>query len=864
MKLRRVFNLALALFLIASGVNVQPAAAAQNSATPVNVVINRDSLFVPGEVVVGFASGQSAQAYAAQASALAGTVNAQVVDRSGSTALLSFAENADVVGLAQTLGAQSGVLYAEPNYISWIPETAPNGVSHDLTEITRRGADGKRKTISMAELKAMRTMRGALGVPTYPAEGNNGWAWGWWWSNANLIWPNYVAATPTVCVVDTGVDVNHPDLIGRALNGADFVNDDAIANDDNGHGTHVAGTIAAIANNKKGITGISNGKVLAVKVLSAAGWGTSFDVAAGITYCANNPYVKVINMSLGGSAASNDEYLALSYAINTKNKLVVVAAGNSGGSALEFPSAWAADWVCKDGTDNYPTSCASLADNTIQQGILSVGAARAPWGPPNIPNDANGDGLLWVDVNGDLTEPALPDTTEHFNPDMCATNFSTYGSLVEIVAPGEDIFSTQPVSYPFYNNYYYGSDWNLTGYEWYNGTSMATPHVAGAAARAWSVFPGDSNASMKTRLITSGVPLNAAADWNMVDPTAGYAPGNYSGEAPYCWPSSSMGAYYDMTNSVYLDVAAAMNRAGVSVAVTDAVTGLPLTGASVYAYQGATLKDTAKVAARDSRWADLINLPVGASLTIKVSKLGYTTPAIAPGVAIGSFTPSSSGWWWSPLFELGIPPLGRITGVANWPQSNTNLDLYAFLPANAPLGGGVVGAGNSWHPTMDRGVGDNSAYPFAHWNRNGGWGDWMGLESISIASRPGYPTMPYYNSTPLSYYDFMLSDYGSGDLNNVDLIFRVWRGGQPMVAVGPGTPYVWKGAVCDTAGLDTTLGTADDEVFWEPGYLNYGTFYAWDACGYADTYGAGGIWPYANGGSISKASGKPISKPAVK
>ena len=89
----------------------------------------------------------------------------------------------------------------------------------------------------------------------------------------------------------------------------------------------------------------------------------------------------------------------------------------------------------------------------------------------------------------------------------CATWISptsNYGSWVEIVAPGESIYSTLPVSYPFWNNYYLGSS---PGYESWNGTSMAAPHVAGAAARTWSFYPTEDNSWIHDRLLDPGPQL---------------------------------------------------------------------------------------------------------------------------------------------------------------------------------------------------------------------------------------------------------------------------------------------------------------------------------------------------------------------
>ena len=124
----------------------------------------------------------------------------------------------------------------------------------------------------------MRSVRGSV-KPTYPDDEFNNWG------NSKIkheiVWINKESSS-MVCVIDTGADNGHPDLRGKIINGYDFVNDDRIVNDDNGHGTHVAGTIAAKTGNGIGPAGISTGKVLAVKALNAQGWGTNFDISAAI------------------------------------------------------------------------------------------------------------------------------------------------------------------------------------------------------------------------------------------------------------------------------------------------------------------------------------------------------------------------------------------------------------------------------------------------------------------------------------------------------------------------------------------------------------------------------------------------------
>ncbi|HWP80767.1 MAG TPA: S8 family serine peptidase [Candidatus Acidoferrum sp.] len=230
----------------------------------------------------------------------------------------------------------------------------------------------------------------------------------------------------TVAVVDTGVDLSHPDLEsnlwsdGGGDHGYDFVNDDARPEDENGHGTHVAGIIAA-AKNDGGVVGVAYGaQIMAVKVLDGDGSGSYSGIVSGIRYAVENE-ADIINMSLGGFGYSQAMADVLALAQNA-GVLVVVAAGNEA-----HPTAYAGD-------DYY-------------------GAFVTP-----------------ADMPGVLTVMAM-DTEENAEGDWLA-GFSNYdagpgeGVEYELMAPGVDLLSTAPGG----------------GYAYMSGTSMASPVAAGAAA----------------------------------------------------------------------------------------------------------------------------------------------------------------------------------------------------------------------------------------------------------------------------------------------------------------------------------------------------------------------------------------------
>ena len=146
--------------------------------------------------------------------------------------------------------------------------------------------------------------------------------------------------TVVVAVIDTGVDTDHADLVGNLiLPGQDVVNGDSVPDDGYGHGTHVAGIIAAVTDNAIGVAGVSwHAKILPVKVLDDdSGSGDNFQVAEGIEWAVDNG-ARVLNLSLGGPDYSSLLQTAVDYA-RGKNCVVIAAAGNDGVSQSNYPAA---------------------------------------------------------------------------------------------------------------------------------------------------------------------------------------------------------------------------------------------------------------------------------------------------------------------------------------------------------------------------------------------------------------------------------------------------------------------------------------------------------------------------------------------
>lgn len=245
-----------------------------------------------------------------------------------------------------------------------------------------------------------------------------------------------------VAVLDTGIDMDHPDL--NFAGGITFIRTKSGPDDDNGHGTHVAGIIAA-KDNDIGVVGVIPGASLyAVKVLDKTGAGTWSGVIAGIDWVTANAdakKIKVVNMSLGGSGSDTDS--SLRQAINasvSKGITYVVAAGND-----------AAD-----------------AKNTVPAAYDSVITVSAI-----VDTDGKAGGI------GPYTS---------YGPDDTFASFSNYGEDVDIAAPGVNILST----------------WKGGGYKTISGTSMATPHVAGTAALYIFNNPGTSPSDLRVALVLKG------------------------------------------------------------------------------------------------------------------------------------------------------------------------------------------------------------------------------------------------------------------------------------------------------------------------------------------------------------------------
>ncbi len=192
--------------------------------------------------------------------------------------------------------------------------------------------------------------------PLYPE------LWGMRMIQANYTWDVTTGSKNViVAVIDTGVDYTHEDLGAvNASIGWDFVNDDPNAMDDNGHGTHVAGIVAATINNNVGVVGVAPGiTVMPVKVLDARGSGWTSDIASGITYAADHD-AKILSMSFGSWFPSKAMEDATKYAVYTKGALAFAASGNDGMQLNTYPAAY--NWVLAIAAVGYNGNRASYSN----------------------------------------------------------------------------------------------------------------------------------------------------------------------------------------------------------------------------------------------------------------------------------------------------------------------------------------------------------------------------------------------------------------------------------------------------------------------------------------------------------------------
>ncbi|MGB3904320.1 MAG: S8 family peptidase, partial [Anaerolineae bacterium] len=239
--------------------------------------------------------------------------------------LVKFRPDVPMTEAADTLGARDLAVLGEVADLQIHRVAVPEGREEALVEVLTQDP-----RVEYAEVDY------AVHATIIPNDTRYYLQWGPAKIQAPAAWDVTVGSSDLIiAVVDTGVDLNHPDLNDKIVAGWDYANDDSDPQDDHGHGTHVAGIAAAETNNLQGIAGISwAARIMPVKVLDEHGDGYYSDVADGVHYACNNG-AKIINLSLGGSNPSSTLKDALEDAYED-GCLMVAAAGN-GGNAVDYP-----------------------------------------------------------------------------------------------------------------------------------------------------------------------------------------------------------------------------------------------------------------------------------------------------------------------------------------------------------------------------------------------------------------------------------------------------------------------------------------------------------------------------------------------
>jgi thermitase len=367
--------------------------------------------FVAGEIIVKFRPGVNASTKSDVHRQGAGTVKREIV-RTG-LQLVTVSRGNETAALAR-YRSNPHVLYAELNFVRTLPEPQSHSPGSEIVPGDYYFDEQWALHNTGQYFQCLPFLGDEIcfyvGTPDADIDAPEAWALS-------------TGTSVAVAVIDTGIDYTHPDLAGRFIGGWDFVDNDADPMDDHGHGTHVAGTIAAQINNptgdpalEEGVAGIApNALILSYKVCTPDGHCDDFAIAQAIDRAVTDG-AKVINMSLGGTEFSQAMLEAVQNAW-AAGLVIVAGAGNDGVTTPFYPAA-------------FPN-------------VIAVGA---------------------------------------FDEDHRRASFSNYGNWVDISAPGNAIMSTFPMSQCAATT----TPGDTGCYTWNTGTSMATPHVSGAAALVWS------------------------------------------------------------------------------------------------------------------------------------------------------------------------------------------------------------------------------------------------------------------------------------------------------------------------------------------------------------------------------------------
>jgi serine protease len=383
-------------------------------------------------------------------------------------------------------------------------------------------------------------------VPRYPLAQTMPYGIGMVQANDPMFTSNQSAGSGAmVCIIDSGYQLQHTDLQDNNVTGTDDPGTGNWAEDTCGHGTHVAGTVAAL-NNTTGVVGVVGSGALRLhieKVFDGAscGWAYSSSLVTALNRCIANASGKklVVSMSLGGGRSSTTENNAFQSAYNA-GVLPIAAAGNDGSTRTSYPAGYASV-VSVAAVD----SAGVVADFSQKNADVEIAApgvgvvSTTPFKPSSLSAGAsawwlgtNMDGSARTDVTGTLVNGGLCDSVGSWSGKvvLCERGVNSFAQKVSNVQSGNGAGAV------IYNNVPGGFSGTLNGtstipaislsqedgqaavtqvgqsgtlansagtgdgYESYDGTSMATPHVSGVAALVWSLNPTKTAAQVREAL----------------------------------------------------------------------------------------------------------------------------------------------------------------------------------------------------------------------------------------------------------------------------------------------------------------------------------------------------------------------------
>ncbi|HXW08458.1 MAG TPA: S8 family serine peptidase [Vicinamibacterales bacterium] len=362
------------------------------------------------------------------------------------------------------------------------------------------------------------------------------------------------AANRRVCIIDSGYSLGQPDLpAGGNVTGVDGGPAGEWSVDRCGHGSHVAGTIAALGQNGLGVLGVLPSGVVSLHIVKvfgdSCGWAYSSDLVAALNQC-RSAGANVVNMSLGGPIYSTVEGNAFDDAYNA-GVLSIAAAGNSGNTSTSYPAGYGSVVSVAAVDENKALATFSQRNPDVELAGPGVGVlSTIPWLEENSVTVDNGTyNGTWLEfaartgsggVSGTLADGGLCDSVGSWSGQvvLCQRGNIYFADKVANVHAGGGAAAV------IYNNVPGGFVGTLLspsqipaigisqedgqilvaknglqsivvsyrdetggGYEAWNGTSMATPHVAGVAALIWSHYPGKTNADVRNALTASAEDL---------------------------------------------------------------------------------------------------------------------------------------------------------------------------------------------------------------------------------------------------------------------------------------------------------------------------------------------------------------------